>query len=147
MDWRSTYPQDKQPTLEQMQTFIATPLWLNCRDRIEKSYGCKPAVSFSGCSAQPGWNIKYKKSGKSLCTLYPMKGFFIALVVVGPKEAHQAELLLPTLSAYTRELFATAGGMSGQTWLMMNITTKEILEDAFSLMALRVPVKANAGKG
>ncbi|WP_423245054.1 DUF3788 family protein [Heliorestis acidaminivorans] len=26
-------------------------------------------MTYSKCSAQPGWNVKYKKSGKSLCTL------------------------------------------------------------------------------
>jgi hypothetical protein len=27
-----------------------------------------------------GWNIKYQKSGKSICTIYPQQGYFLALV-------------------------------------------------------------------
>jgi hypothetical protein len=44
----------------------------------------KPKLSYSGCSmdggAWKGWNVKYKKSGKVLCSLYPKQGYFLALV-------------------------------------------------------------------
>lgn len=30
--------------------------------------------------------MKYRKSGRSLCTLYPMDGHFVALVVIGEHE-------------------------------------------------------------
>ncbi|KAB2952754.1 DUF3788 family protein [Heliorestis acidaminivorans] len=36
---------------------------------MEEAYQAKPHITYSKCSAQPGWNVKYKKSGKSLCTL------------------------------------------------------------------------------
>jgi hypothetical protein len=38
--------------------------------------------------------VKYQNSGKSLCTLYPMEGYFIALVVIGAKEEEEVEMAL-----------------------------------------------------
>jgi hypothetical protein len=61
---------------------------------IEETYKAKQHLDYSKCSAQPGWNVKYKKSSKSLCTLYPMPNYFIALIVVGTKEEYEVELAM-----------------------------------------------------
>jgi hypothetical protein len=76
---------------------------------------------------KPGWNVKYQKSGKSLCTLYPMEGFFIALVVIGNKESFEAELMLPLLSSYTQSLYQNTAFSAGGRWLMINVTDQTIL--------------------
>ena len=55
-----------------------------------------------------GWNVKYKKSGKSLCTLYPKQGYILALMPVGLREMNEAELLMPSCTQYTRTLFEQA---------------------------------------
>ena len=51
--------------------------------------------------------MKYKKSSRALCTLYPDEGQFTALITVGAKEAPEAELLLPWSAQQLRkELYA-----------------------------------------
>jgi AraC family transcriptional regulator len=30
--------------------------------------------------AWKGWNVKYRKGGRALCSLYPKQGYFLALV-------------------------------------------------------------------
>ena len=40
----------------------------------------------SACSWEQGWNVKFKKAGKTLCTLYPRELFFTVMVVVGKRE-------------------------------------------------------------
>lgn len=86
---------------------------------------------------QAGWNVKYKKSGKSLCTLYPMEGYFIALVVVGSHELTEAELLMPLCSDYVQTVFKNTKIGNGQKWLMLEVRDREIMEDVFSLINLR----------
>ena len=76
-----------------------------------------------------GWNVKYKKSGRSLCTLYPEKGTFSVLVVIGERERPEMELLLPTFSEYLQELYRKTQVSMGQRWLMIDVTDEEILED------------------
>jgi len=86
---------------------------------------------------QAGWNIKYKKSGKSLCTLYPMEGYFIALVVVGGRELTEAELLMPLCSDYVQTVFKNTKTGNGQKWLMLEVRDSQIMENVFRLINLR----------
>jgi len=90
---------------------------------------------------QPGWNVKYQKSGGSLCTLYPMKGYFIALVVIGNKESFEAELTLPLLSSYTQSLYQNTAFSPGGRWLMIEVTEPAILDDVIRLVRIRAKSK------
>ncbi len=138
MNWFECYPKTKQPTIGEIEEFIDSPLWKELCDWVEHAYGIGPKVEHSTCSAAPGWNVKYKKSGRALCTLYPDEGAFTALVTIGAKEATRAELLLPACSEYLRTLYAKTGVFNGARWLMIRVTDSEILEDVKNLICLRV---------
>ena len=105
MDWNMLYSNVTPPTWEQVTEYICSPLWADFNERIQSAYQIKPCMEHSRCSMQAGWNIKYKKSGKSLCTLYPMEGYFIALVIIGSHELAEAELLMPLCSDYVQTVF------------------------------------------
>ena len=141
MNWNQLYPKSQQPTLEEINAFIASPLWGEFCRWAEERYAVLPKVEHSTCSGAPGWNVKYKKSGRSLCTLYPDEGAFTALVTVGAKEAPQAELLLPTYSEYLRELFSRTQPFNGARWLMIRVSDPRVLEDVKQLVSLRVAPK------
>lgn len=141
MNWQEAYPKSEEPTLEQIEAFIASPLWNGLCSWAEGTYSIAPKVEYSTCSGAPGWNVKYKKSGRALCTLYPDAGLFTALVTIGAKEATEAELLLPTCSDYIRELFARTQTFNGARWLMIRVTDERVLEDVKQLIRLRVEPK------
>ena len=141
MNWLEAYPKSEEPSLEQIEAFIASPLWNGLCSWAEGAYSIAPKVEYSTCSGAPGWNVKYKKSGRALCTLYPDRGQFTALVTIGAKEATEAELLLPTCSDYIRELFARTQMFNGARWLMIHVTDERVLEDVKQLIRLRVPIK------
>ncbi|PKM39700.1 MAG: hypothetical protein CVV04_10005 [Firmicutes bacterium HGW-Firmicutes-9] len=141
MNWFETYPKTQEPTLEQIESFIASPLWNGLCSWAEGAYAVAPKVEYSTCSGAPGWNVKYKKSGRALCTLYPDAGQFIALVTIGAKEATEAELLLPTCTEYLRELYARTQTFNGARWLMIHVTDEGVLEDVKKLIRLRVAPK------
>ena len=141
MNWFERYPKSQQPTLEEIANFIASPLWGELCAWAEKTYQIEPKVEHSTCSGAPGWNVKYRKGGRSLCTLYPDDGQFIAMVSVGVKEASEAELLLPTCSDYIQELFARTQTFNGGRWLMIRVTDVAVLEDVKKLIRLRVAPK------
>ena len=105
MDWNVLYSKEKSPSLEQVTEYINNSLWTDFNNRIQSTYRIRPCIEHSRCSMQAGWNIKYKKGGKSLCTLYPMQGYFIALVVVGSRELTEAEFLMPQCSDYVQTVF------------------------------------------
>ena len=136
-EWNKAFPDDRQPDDNQIADFIRTPLWSSINDYLCRAYMTGPKYSYSGCSMQQGWNVKYSNSGKSLCTLYPMDGYFTMLVVIGPKEMTEAELMMPFLSEPVRSVFAKTKNGRGAKWLMLDICDWETLLDALKLIALR----------
>lgn len=144
MQWHEQYGPDTQPSVEEMAAFVSSDLWGKLTSFLETAYQINPKQNYSKCSGQPGWNVKYQKSGKSLCVLYPMEGFFIALVVIGEKEKHEMELLLPALSPVTQTAYKDAIGIMNAKWLMLSVTTQQMLEDVEALVQLRVKAKRQA---
>ncbi|MDL2318300.1 DUF3788 domain-containing protein [Eubacteriales bacterium OttesenSCG-928-A19] len=141
MTWLEEYSSEQMPTMEQMNEYVQNPLWNELHGYLQSTYDTKPKQAFSACSGQPGWNVKYQRGAKSLCTLYPMEGFFITLIVVGVKERGEVELLLPGFTEHVQDLYAHAGSLMGARWLMINVTDEAILEDVKRLIDVRRRVK------
>lgn len=145
MEWSLFYGSDRQPDSGDITDFIGkgTPLWTELQTYLEDAYRVPSKMSYSKCSAQPGWNVKYQKSGKSLCTMYPMDGFFIALIVIGTKEEAEVEAAaaLGQFTPYMTELYRRTAFSCGGRWLMIRVTDREILEDVKKLIAIRVKPK------
>lgn len=120
---------------------VHSPLFDSLCSYLEETYQVKPVVEFSKCTMQYGWNVKYKKGGRSLCTLYPQEGSFLALVVIGTREIAEAEILLPFLTEYVQQAFAETKTGIQQKWLMIEVKNTEVLEDVKQLVALRRPKK------
>lgn len=137
-------PVAENPAEKQMRAFsqqVSSPLFESLCSYLEETYQCKPVVEFSKCSMQYGWNIKYKKGGRSLCTLYPQEGSFLALIVIGQREASEAELLLPFLTEYVQHVYTQTKTGMGQKWLMIEVSNTAVLEDVKQLIALRRSTK------
>lgn len=141
MNWNELYPKGSTPDLAAVSEYIASPLWDELREHLEDTYGVLPSVEHSVCSGAAGWNLKYKKSGRALCTLYPAEGYFTCMVSVGRKEAMEAEFLLPTCTEYVRELYWKTSLLNGGRWLMIEVRSPDVLDDTKELIALRVKKK------
>lgn len=137
MEWRGMYDQYSQPAMENIKAFVKSDLWNELCSYLESTYSISPKIEYSKCSMQKGWNVKYKKAGKSLCTLYPMDGWFIALVVIGEKEQTDAELLMPACSIYVQRLFNETVFSAGGRWLMIEVRERAVLEDVQKLAQIR----------
>ena len=78
------FSKEIQPTESELRGFVGTELFTALHNHLCDSYNVKPKLAYSGCSMDNniwrGWNIKYQKSGKSLCTIYPQQGYFLVLV-------------------------------------------------------------------
>lgn len=141
MNWSQIYPKGSSPDLSAVSDYIHNPLWNELCTHLESSYGVSPTVEYSICSGAPGWNLKYKKSGRALCTLYPAQGFFTCMVSVGSKEAMEVELLLGACTEYLQTLYWRAKPFNGGRWLMIEVTSAEVLEDVKMLIYLRMKKK------
>lgn len=138
MKWSEYCSRAEMPELRKISAFVSSPLWEELCSHLESVYGVSPKVEYSTCSGAPGWNVKYKKSGRALCTLYPDDGFFTCLVAVGSREATRAELLLPGFTETVRSLYRDTKLFNGGRWLMIPVSSSEILSDVKQLVALRL---------
>lgn len=88
------------PALGEMAEYIQSPLFPNFCTDIKAKYNVKEKLEFSSCSWEHGWNMKFKQSGKNLCTVYPRESYFTVLFVVGRKEKESVEAILPECTAF-----------------------------------------------
>ncbi|MBU5627830.1 DUF3788 domain-containing protein [Oscillibacter sp. MSJ-2] len=138
MDWNTLYPKNTHPTLPELSAYVDSPLWEQLLGHLKTAYGVVPRLEHSVCSGAPGWNLKYKKGGRALCTLYPAQGRYTCLVSIGGRESVEAEALLCACTDYVRTLYEKTRLFQGGRWLMIDVTTPEILEDVKALIALRM---------
>jgi hypothetical protein len=77
-----------KPSGEEMVEFIGEPAkqaWGAMQRFLEEHYDFVPETVFYG--EKYGWTVRYRKSGKTLCSLFPERGGFTVLVVLGGKES------------------------------------------------------------
>lgn len=126
------------PALEEIEKYIHNPLFQEFCSELRETFQCREKIEFSSCSWERGWNIKFKKSGKTLCTIYPRENYFTVMLVVGKKEKEPFEAMLPECSTEMREIYHQAKEGNGQRWLMLDLQDKDgLYHDALRLAALR----------
>ncbi len=133
--------QSYKPDIQELGESISGELskvWCETACFIEESFKAKPQIDYSTCSGKPGWNLKYKKSSKALCTLYPETDFFIILIVLGTKEREQFDVMQEDFCDYIKDLYDGARLFNNTKWLMINVTNPIILDDVKKLLELKV---------
>lgn len=147
MRWHEIYSANCQPDMKQIGEFVKSRYWNQLCSYVEKTYTTSPRIEYSRCSMQTGWNVKYKKGSRAVCTLYPDDGFFICMVSIGAKEAPEAELVLKGCSAYLQELYAKSNPFNGGRWLMIEVRDEETFCDAKEMIGVRMKNQKTGRKG
>lgn len=128
------------PEYDEIVKYINLPardLWRQMDVFIRQKYKSLPKIMYSACSGKPGWNVKYQKSGKSICTLYPEKDGFVALVVVNLDLLPLIEALSEEFTEETLKTIRTAKPFNGTKWLMLQVKNDLQLEDVKRLISLK----------
>lgn len=132
--------QDKsiRPTLNDVGEYVKNPVFMLLCSEIKDMYGCNEKIEYSSCSWAKGWNIKFKKSGKTLCTIYPKEDYFTVMVVVGAKEKALAEQMLPEFTPELQDIYRQTKEGNGQRWLTVDLEDKDALyNDVLRLIHIR----------
>ena len=132
------------PTYEEISNYMNGPaqsLWHDINAFIQERYKASPRIAYSKCSAKPGWNVKYQKSGKSLCTLYPEEEGFVALVVILLDMVPIIEAMSSELEAEILNTIKTAKPFNGTLWLMIPVNKKRVLDNIKQLLLLKAGSK------
>lgn len=126
------------PSLDEMAEYVHNPVFLEFCDDMKTEFNVKEQLDFSSCSWEYGWNVKFKKSGKNLCTIYPREEYFTVLVVVGKKQREAVEDILPDCSDRIKDVYHQTQEGNGQKWLMIDLEDKDkTYEDVLRLVNIR----------
>jgi len=141
MQWNELFDKEHQPSDSQIKEFVGTPLWDDLDAHLQQAHKVKPKLAYSNCAMDKGmwkgWNIKYKKSGKALCTLYPKRGHFLLLMPIGLREMDEAQLLMPLCTQYTQYLFEqSATGRFGKS-LAFEVEDENVVRDIKGLIEIK----------
>lgn len=133
-----------QPTEEEiLNTIGETAAWLNLKQYIEENYDFAPELVFY--AKNYGWTIRYRKSGKTLCSLFPEEGAFSALVVLGKKEAGKALSMSDEFGPNVRTVLENTEQLHDGRWLWIRVLSSDDADDVKKLLRVkRKPKKAKA---
>lgn len=126
------------PTLSEINQYVQIPLFNEVCDYMNSEYHAICKIEYSKDSLLRGWNVKFRKSGKALCVIYPKPKYFTILVVIGRKEKEEVENQLPHLSTPIQELYKNTNEGMGQRWLMIDVQANDcVYQDTLKLIAIR----------
>lgn len=126
------------PSIAEIGDSIGLPLFeVFCR-YMDEEYQAVRKIEYSKDVWARGWNVKFRKAGKSLCVVYPKNKYFTVLVVVSNKEKERVENMLPYLSGELQELYRNTKEGNGQRWLMIDLyLDDEVYQDVLQLIRIR----------
>ena len=126
------------PTIMGLNDYINNSLWNNFYLHITDVYHLKPLFEFSKCSYELGWNVKFKKGNKTICTIYPKKDYFTVMIVIGRKEKEYFESSLASFGKKIQDIYKQTKEGNGQRWLMIDLEDHDICyEDVKKILAIR----------
>lgn len=127
-----------KPTEDEMANFIGEPAkgaWIEIRRFIEEHYDIIPETVFGG--AKYGWEIRYRKSGKTLCSLTPEKGGVMVLIVLGKQESEKALSMQKELSFKIYKLIEGTKQLHDGRWLWIRLLTANDANDVKKLLPIK----------
>lgn len=137
-----TYSPLSKPTIEDVSNQIQNDLFQSLIDTMIKLYKVQVCIEYSKCSWERGWNVKLKKGGKTLCTIYPRERFFTVLIVIGRKEKECMEKLLSSFHPRIQSIYRESEEGNEQRWLMIDIEDEDgVYQDIIRLCQLRFDCK------
>jgi len=126
---------DHQPTSREVFDALGSkkPLWEQLTQFIADNYQMPGDLSFGG--KKYGWNVWYRRSGKTLASLYPQQEYFVAQIVLGKDQTEQALTL--NLGKNVRQVIEDAPQLHDGRWLFIRVRSKKDVKDIEQLLQIK----------
>ena len=125
------------PAEQEMADFIGEPAkgaWTRLRRFLKENYDIMPEMIFD---KKHGWDVRYRKSGKTLVTLTPEKGAVRILLVLGREESEKALSMRDELSPRMYKLIEETKQLHDGRWLWIRLFQAKEAEDVEKLLAVK----------
>jgi len=116
------------PNIDQIKQTIGKDVllfWNDIWNYIQDAYEINPELVFYG--KKYGWCYRFRKSSKTLCTIFPENGSFTILITLGKKEIDKLDF--KNLSEYTKNIFTHSPRLHDGRWLWIRALKAEVISD------------------
>ena len=125
------------PVEKEITDFIGEPAkgaWVKLRRFLKENYDILPEMIFD---KKHGWDVRYRKSGKTLITLTPEKGAVRILIVLGREESEKALSMRNELSPKLYKLIENTKQLHDGRWLWIRLLQTNDAEDIEKLLPIK----------
>lgn len=137
ISWNELYVRENMPDIKDFEQYIASDAWKNFYTIMTEQLTAKPKIQHSRCSI-PGWNMKFYKKGKNLCTAYPQPKAFQLLVVVNEKQEAELDAYALTCDKEFQQIYRETDFFNGGKWLLFDIDNAQKLNQALGFVQFRL---------
>ncbi len=117
------FNRDEQPSDLEIRKKIGKevlPVWDDVRNYIDEQFASYQS-KLVFYNDQEGWAIRYQRGLQHLCTLFPERGGFMALIPLNPQEDQTASEMIGFFNARLRELLSRQSSLPQGRWLWMRL--------------------------
>jgi hypothetical protein len=125
------------PDEKEITEFIGEPAngaWMKLRQFLRENYDIVPEMMFD---KKHGWDVRYRKSGKTLVALTPEKGAVRVLIVLGREESEKALSMRKELSPKMYRLIENTKQLHDGRWLWARLLQTKDAEDIEKLLPIK----------
>jgi len=125
------------PLEQEISDFIGEPAkgaWAELRRFLKENYDIEPEMIHD---KKQGWDIRYRKSSKTLVTLTPEKGAVRILLVLGREESEKALSMRNELSPQMYKLVENTKQLHDGRWLWIRLFQTKDAEDIEKLLPIK----------
>jgi hypothetical protein len=128
----------RKPDSKEIISFIGDQVatkWLEMEDFLKTHYDFKPETVFYG--NKYGWTVRYRKSGRTLCSLFPEKDSFTVLITLGKGESELVLSMKDELSSQILNLIKESRQLRDGRWLWIRILKVNDITDIKKILAVK----------
>ena len=132
----------KQPSDADMIDAIGQPLagaWIALRRFLVDTYDIVPVFNSGG--KKYGWNLQHRLGGRPLSEMYPEKGSFTALVILGKAELEQALERIDSFGPLVRNALVETPRFHDGCWMYIRVddprTCQQDVQDIQQLILIK----------
>jgi hypothetical protein len=133
---------EKVPTKEEIGNLIESPAieaWTDLIGFVESNYNFEPIWDDGGKYGV--WEVKYRRSGRTLCAFYAKEGYFTVLIVFGKAEREKFELDQDDFNSEVVELYENTHQYHDGKWLWVNVRDMRLIKDVKQLIMIKKKLK------
>lgn len=129
---------EKLPTHSDIESTLGasiTAVWNELNEFVVANYSFEPVWDHGGKYAI--WELKYRRSGKTLCAFYVKERCLAALVVFGKAEREKFELMQADFNTEIIDIYQNTRQYHDGKWLWIDVKDMKRVEDIKKLILIK----------